>query len=316
MITIFSLFDSLTPVFLFLFIGIVLRHYKQITPESDKTLLKLVFNLFFPCLIFSNIASNPAVSSEGNLIFAPLIGFVNTLLGFGVGYLVGALLFPKDVVRKRTFAFVIGVFNYGFIPLAIMPTLFPDTPDTSGLIFIHNLGVEIALWSVGILLLTGSSSIKDLRQMINAPLLAILFSLIVNLSGFGDYTPTFFKTTTSVLGGVSIPLGIMLAGTAIYDSAKSANWASMTKVAIVAPMLRNGIIPLLMLSVGFFLPISANLERVVAVQAAMPAAMFSLVITRNYNGDIPTATILFLASNIIGMITMPYWIQFGLYLFS
>lgn len=316
MITIFSLVDSLTPVFLFLIVGIALRHFKQITPEADKTLLKLVFNLFFPCLIFSNIASNPSVAEAGNLFYAPLLGFVSTLIGFGLGYIVGLVLFPKDAVAKRTFAFVVGVFNYGFIPLAIVPTLFPEMPETTGVIFIHNLGVEIALWSVGILLLTGSSSLKDLKQIINAPLLAILFSILINLLGIGFHIPPFLQTTTTVLGNVSIPLGIILAGTAIHDSASSARWKNMTKVIVLAPVLRNGLIPLLMLCFGLMLPLSPYLENVLVVEAAMPAAMFSLVITKNYKGDIPTATIVFLASNIVGMLTIPYWIKFGVYLFS
>lgn len=288
-----------------------MRHFRQIMPEADHTLLKLVFNLFFPCMIFSNIASNASVAEEGNLLFGPLVGIISTLIGFGIGYLLGLLFFKRGSVQLRTFAFITAIFNYGFIPLAIVPGLFPDMPQTTGVVFIHNLGVEITLWSVGILILTGSSSIKDLKHLFNPPLMTIIASIIINVSGLGGYIPEFLQNTTSILGKVSIPLGIMLAGTAIYDASRSAKWAGMGRVAVLAPIVRNGIIPLLMLAVGYFLPTSAELKNVIIVEAAMPTAMFSLVIAKNYNGHIPTATIVFLASNIVGMITMPYIIQLG-----
>lgn len=316
MVNIFSLFNALTPVFLFLLIGMAMRHFNQIKPEADRTLLRLVFNLFFPCMIFSNIATNPSVSQEGNLLFAPLIGIISTLIGFGLGYLIGLILFEKGSVQLRTFAFITGIFNYGFIPLAIIPGLFPDMPQTTGVVFIHNLGIEVTLWSVGILILTGSTSVKDLKQLLNPPLLTILASIIINVSGLGKYIPDFLQNTTSTLGMVSIPLGIMLAGTAIYDASKSAKWTDMGRVAIIAPLLRNGIIPVLMLTIGYFLPTSPELKNVIIVEAAMPTAMFSLVISKNYNGHIPTSTIIFLASNIVGMVTIPYIIQLGLWLFA
>ena len=316
MVDVFSLFNALTPVFLFLLIGMAMRHFNQIKPEADRTLLKLVFNLFFPCMIFSNIASNPSVTQEGNLLFAPLAGIISTLIGFGIGYAFGLLLFKKGSVQLRTFAFITALFNYGFIPLAIIPGLFPEMPQTTGVVFIHNLGVELTLWSVGILILTGSTSIRDLKHLFNPPLMTILGSIIINVSGLSGHIPDFVQNTTSILGQVSIPLGIMLAGTAIYDASKSAQWTSMGKVAIMAPLLRNGLIPIAMLAVGFILPTSPELKNVIIVEAAMPTAMFSLVIAKNYNGHIPTSTIIFLASNIVGMVTIPYIIQLGLWLYS
>ena len=44
----------------------------------------------------------------------------------------------------------------------------------------------------------------------------------------------------------------------------------------------------------------------------MPAAIFPIVVTRVHHGDMPTALQVVLGTSIIGLITIPLWIGFGL----
>ena len=54
-------------------------------------------------------------------------------------------------------------------------------------------------------------------------------------------------------------------------------------------------------------------RRVIVVQAAMPAAMFPLVIARLYGGQPLVAAQIILATTILGILAIPLWIAFGLH---
>ncbi len=53
---------------------------------------------------------------------------------------------------QRTFALTVGIANYGYIPLPIAERYFPQAFHP---LLIHNIGVDIALWSVGLLVISG-----------------------------------------------------------------------------------------------------------------------------------------------------------------
>jgi malate permease and related proteins len=57
-----------------------------------------------------------------------------------------------------------------------------------------------------------------------------------------------------------------------------------------------------------------ELQRVLVLQAAMPAAVFSIVMARHYGGDAATALRVVLATSLLGLITIPLWLRFGIHL--
>jgi hypothetical protein len=60
------------------------------------------------------------------------------------------------------------------------------------------------------------------------------------------------------------------------------------------------------------LPASDELKRVVAVEAAMPSAVFSILMARHYAGDAGTALRVVLATSLVSLVTIPLWIPAGL----
>jgi malate permease and related proteins len=60
-------------------------------------------------------------------------------------------------------------------------------------------------------------------------------------------------------------------------------------------------------------PVDVALKSVLVIQAAMPAAIFPIVVTRAHHGDMPTALRVVLGTSVIGLITIPLWIGYGLH---
>jgi predicted permease len=59
------------------------------------------------------------------------------------------------------------------------------------------------------------------------------------------------------------------------------------------------------------LPISRELKMVLAIEAAMPAGMFTIVLVRMYGADAPTAIRVVVGSSIGSLLTIPVWISCG-----
>jgi malate permease and related proteins len=77
-------------------------------------------------------------------------------------------------------------------------------------------------------------------------------------------------------------------------------------------LLRLGVLPFLFLLVARYLPCSTELKQVIVLEAAMPAAVFPIVISKHYGGDVNTALRVVLSTSVAGLITIPLWIRFGM----
>jgi malate permease and related proteins len=60
-----------------------------------------------------------------------------------------------------------------------------------------------------------------------------------------------------------------------------------------------------------FLPLPLELQKVMLLQAAMPSAVFSIVMARHYKGDPQTAVRVVAATSILALLTIPLWIRAG-----
>ena len=60
------------------------------------------------------------------------------------------------------------------------------------------------------------------------------------------------------------------------------------------------------------LPLSVELRRVLIVQAAMPSAVFSIVLARHYGGHTATAVQVVLATTLVSLVSTPFVITAGM----
>jgi predicted permease len=48
------------------------------------------------------------------------------------------------------------------------------------------------------------------------------------------------------------------------------------------------------------------------LQAAMPSAVFPILLARHYGGDPPTAMRVVIGTSVAGLLTIPLWVRFGM----
>ncbi len=302
---------AVLPVFCVVGAGAALRRLDWLTEEADASLLRLVINVFSPCLILTTILGNTALHDMGNLLAAPLVGFGTVAGGLLLSWTCRRFTGLRTVHEQRTFAVSTGIYNYGYVPIPLAILLYGD--NTLGVLFVHNVGVEIALWTVGLFLLTGAPLGKEWRKAINPPLVAIILGLIVNLLGGAKWVPGFAFSAIKMLGQCAIPLGILLIGATIADKFHEFHSKSAWRLISTANLLRLVVLPAGFVALARYLPVSVELKRVILLQAAMPSAVFPIVMARHYGGDTATALRIVITSSAASLVTTPLWIRLGTY---
>lgn len=305
-----TVLNAVIPVFAIMAAGLAIRRLNWLTEDADHSLLRVVINLLMPCLILDTAASNPAFSHPRNLLLAPLVGFATVGLSVALVWFSCRWLKFRDAPARRTFALAAGLQNYGYVPLPLTLLLFD--PGTAGVLFLHNVGVEACLWSVLLLFLTGGHAGGGWRQIFNAPLFSIVLALGLNLTGAAAHLPTALVQVVHILGQCAFPLALVLVGATIADYLGELR--SGTGWGLVAPavVLRLAVLPLGLLLLAKYLPASVELKRVIAIEAAMPAAVVPIVMARHYGGDPALALRIVIATSIISLLTTPLWLRFGL----
>lgn len=305
-----TVLGAVLPIFGLMVVGLGLRKFNWLTEDADNSLLRVNVNVLLPCLIFDSALGNPALSQIGNLLLAPAFGYGTVVLGIGLTLTSRALHGLRERPAVRTFAVCVGIYNYGYIPLPLVLLLFDKA--TTGVLFLVMMGVETALWTLGVWTLTGGSLGQSWRRILNAPLVAIVLALVLNAIGLNAHLPNPMLTGVHWLGQCAIPMALLLIGAIVADHLHEFHSKSGWRVIGAAVLLRIGVLPALFLLVAKFLPASVELKRVMVIEAAMPAAVFPIVMARHYQGEPATAMRVVIGTSVVGLLTIPLWIRFGL----
>ena len=303
-----DLLAIILPIFSLFAIGLGARRLGWMSTEAEPSYLKLVINLFYPCLVFRSVLDNPALRNPSLLLSAPALGFTSIVLGLLVGYLAGRALGMTVGTGLRTFSFSVGVYNYGYIPIALIDALWGR--QTLGVLLVFNTGIELALWTVGILTLSGLSLKEGWRRLANPVVCSLVAGVALNM--LGVTLPAVLLKVISLLAACAIPLGLMSAGAALEPYVRRPADLFEPRVSFGGPLLRYGLIPIGFLVCAKWLPVTGELRRVLIVQAAMPAGMFPLVLARHYGGQPIVAARNIIATTLVGIVLIPLWLHFGL----
>jgi len=290
-----------------MFAGGVARGLHWMPQETDRGIMLLTVRLLFPCLILERIIGNQALNNPSQVLLAAALGFGLAVVSILISYFMARALGMKDGAGARTFGLCTGFQNYGFVAIPVTEALFG--PELIGVLFTFSVGVEFAMWTMGVGLLTGLGK-APWRQAANPAVISTLLALLVHYSGLGVHIPATLHTFLGNLGACAIPLSLLLIGGSIADliGTESIRW----NVAITSAVMRQILLPLLMLGIAACLPLSHELKQVICIQAAMPAAVFTIVLARHYGGHAPTAVLVILATSFASLFTIPIAIQFGM----
>lgn len=303
---------SVLGVFLVIGVGAACRSARWLTAEADRSLANLTANILLPAYFIHQFSKSEEIGSISTAWQPPLFGFLSTAAGLGIAFLFARTCgrwcgLTKDS-SQRAFALCAGICNYGYIPLPLSEQFYETAVID---LILHNVGVTVALWSVGIAIISGSGGNGWKKTLISPPLWAVMFSILLSSMGWAQSIPAPAATAISTLGSCAIPMGLLLSGAIIVDFIRDQSWLAEPRVILAGIGIRQLLLPVLMLGVGGLVVQSPDLRTVVMLQAAMPAAVFPIILTKLYGRDTETALRVVLWTSVAGIILIPTWLAIG-----
>lgn len=314
---IFHSFLSTIPVFIFFAIGFWLRYKKAIEPKHDNVIMQLAMDVGYPCLIFYSIMkymvleSHPAISTIEFSLSAIGCGFLEMSLGVMVAWLCAKMMRLRIGTGLRTFTLTAGVQNYAFFVIPIVQMLFSSMGDPAmGVLFIHNMGCEIFVWSLGVILMCGGACDLRISMLLRGPLLAVCVSLLLAWSGVGHYIalPPVMKTA-EMIGAVATPICLILFGCSMFDLSCNFEWRP--RMLIAGVLSRLVLAPICILLAAWLLPVDPLIKRIMVIQSAIPSAVIPVILAKRFGGIPEIGTQILLATTVCSFITLPFWLAVG-----
>ena len=303
------------PIFLIVAIGLVVRRTGVVNDEAQNSLMRLILNVLYPCFILSKVIGNDVLDSGSIVAVSMGLGTGMILLSFAVCYGVGRLIGLDESRGLNTFVVAVGIQNYGFIPIPLVEGLYPPEVGDRilGVMFMHNLGVEIAMWTAGIVILSGKTK-GALRRLIRGPTIAIAAGLLINATGAEVLIPGVVSHTMHLLGLCHIPISVLLVGVTLGCVLEDKNWQLDWPIVTASTLLRFALFPAIYLTAAVAITFSNELQQVLVLQAAMPTAIFPVVLSRFFGGKPGVAVQVVLATSLLSLVLTPTIIKLGLVL--
>jgi predicted permease len=193
------------------------------------------------------------------------------------------------------------------LPLAI--SFIPG--QGAGLLFINNLGIFLMLFTLGIIILSGSLDLKIILSNLLSPgLIATVLAIIIVLTGLNNFIPKIGFDIFETLGSPTIPIAMIIAGGRIYSLGLNALKFNFWNISL--GVLRLIIIPSILLSLSFLLKYLFNLSNdvltIFMLVNIMPVSINSISMALSYktSPDLASQGVIF--THIFSIITIPVFI--------
>jgi predicted permease len=217
-----TVLTAVLPVFGVMGVGFWLRRVGWLTADADQSLMRLTINLLMPSLIFDSVLGSTALRRPENLLLPPLLGYGMMAVGVGVARCFTGLAGMRTKPEQRTFTLLAGLQNYSYLTIPLCLSLFGS--GTMGVLFVHNVGTDMAMWTLGIATLTGAGTAGGWKKILNAPLVALLLALALNFLSLHCTPPApamfaggIVRTTIHWFGQSAIPMALLMIGAIVAD---------------------------------------------------------------------------------------------------
>jgi predicted permease len=305
-----STFLAILDIFVVILAAGVLVRTKVIRQSHIDGLSVATVWVFLPCLMFANIVKTFDPSKFPFWWALPLASGAMVAVGLGLG----ALLFLRELPRKRNMLPLAAMANAGYLVLPVGLALYPKEFDTFALYtFLFILGYNPVLWSVGKYLSTARpDEAPRWSSLVTPPAVATLLAVGIVLFGARPLMPGVVLKGVSLMGSAAVPVATFVLG-AVLGSIPielRSNAGDAARVVLVKLIL----LPLLTLWVLHATGICGDnllLRRFLLIEAAAAPATGIILQIRSYGGDETKVGSLMMVAYVVCLATLPLWLVVG-----
>lgn len=293
--------NALFPVFMIIALGWVLRRTgfpgEDLWPNIDK----VTYFIFYPCLLFSTLAT----AELGQVEILP----IGTVLFLSQITMAATIFFTRKPLSlsgpEFSSVFQGSVRWNGFIGLAAAAQLYGPAGATLVAVAIAFMVPMANVLSVFILTRYASDTPASPRDILktmsrNPLIIACVLGILSNATGFP--WPDVLYQTTNVLGRAALTLGLLAVGGGLVFGNIASNWMTVGLTTV----LKLLIMPVVVAIYGTIIGIEGLTLTVAILCGSVPGATSSYILARQLGGDATLMASLITASTVIAMISMPF----------
>jgi predicted permease len=303
-------------MFLLMICGFILSKLGFFDEKTTGKLSAILTKFIIPASIVASFI-RPFDEKEAVSFFS---AFGIDMLFFILSALIASILFRKSDNKPYRDLRMCSIFvNNGFFALPLISALFGDFGIFIG--SAHLSCMHVFLWTYGTYLYRGKKGISIKSALINPGLIAtvigsIIFissgilpaSIIESLKG-NTFTSSFGDSIYEVLNmlkGVNTPLAMLVAGAWLE---KAGIKRSITDISVwKASLSRMIVIPLILLGIIHFIPISQDIKTIIMLGSCAPTAIIAATFSQLNDADYVFCTKVITVTTIISALTMPLFV--------
>lgn len=289
-------------LFIIMFLGYELRRRQTITEEGVSNFSSLIFYATMPAMILASITETDFQGADdlGQVMVASLISYGIFIL---VGFLMPKVLRVKEGSRGL-YSFMTIFGNVGFIGFPMLVAILDESAVFLGAVL--NIPFNLLLFTIGIYYIVsdktkGHKMTLSLKQFLNPGILATLLGLIIMMA---DITlPAVVMKTTSALGAVTTPLAMIVVGASLYG----VNIGQMFKNyrVLALSLIRMLLFPLVVGLILSAIGLKGQIVAIAMVLAGMPIGTNTVIVARQYDGNVLEASEAVFMSTVLLLFTAP-----------
>ena len=290
---------------------IIKRH---MIPENIlRFLAVLAIDIALPCIVFANIVTQFSPSSFTNWWHYPLWWLVFS--AFALILSLGTMWVSAKATR-REFAISLFFQNGIFFPLIIISGVFGPTNPYIPILFIFIAFHPSLYFSTNHLFfkkstLQAEKNIQDkgknrmrLGRILNPVLISTVAATAIKLSGADSHLPTFIITVFQMLGGMSLPLLMLILGGSLYVDFQNKGPLYIKEI-IKFILIKNVLFPLAFIALLVFARPAYPIAMILFLQSAIPPITAIPIETERQGGNRLITNQFILASFVLSIISIP-----------
>lgn len=303
-------------VFALILAGFILSRLEIISDKAFDEIGDLIIYFTLPALILSNFLGKADLQTISRWWAYPLGTYllitISVLLGLSITWFL-------DWPNRRQFAALISFPNTGYLPLALTAAILaePFKSEAYILIFLIIMGMSPALWSLGVILVSGKvirarSLIK--RLITSPPLVTVGLSILILCFNWQTYVPNVVLDVTSFAGQITLPLVMIVLGGTLAKIGRTSGGFQLALVPII--LIKLILYPAMALVAIYLFKPPEILGYVLLLEAATTPATNLAVIGRHYGNNVTLLNKGLLYTYIAAIITIPTFISLFNILYS
>ncbi len=306
-------------IFAVMLLGWEARRSGKFTEQTASALSRFLVDVALPALIFDQMIAAVDGRTLRRGYSMPLLAAAVAVLCLGVG-LALAPLFARPG-QRATFAFLVSVPNWVYLPLPIAEALFGA--DGRLAVLLYNVGALVMLWTAGIATLRGAwpdraalrslASNLGLIATVGGAAAAILVPGLRGAESFAAGSPPWrlaagsLLQAVSMVGSLTVPLSMLITG-AQLGALKGRGVAPAPLAGVL--LGRLVVSPIAVIGLGVLAQrlgyrMAAPMRLTAYLIASMPVAVNCTLFAERFGGDVGLAARSIFYSTVASAATAP-----------